>query len=198
MLSRLALATFDTPSGELCKRICRKGVMIISPEDAERTGLCKLFDEVAFFCKQNDEYGDFCALNTALSLLIRADRITLEQATPNYASYGKDVMRMMEYISDHLTDRLTYDTVAAQFYLSPKNLFRIFKKETGITMYQYVLERRIAKAREILGSGGSAAEAAHAAGFQDYTVFYRCFRKETGLTPTQYVNRLRAPLTPTA
>ena len=194
LLRRRALSELEAPSGELMRRIYGKGIMIISPSDVKEAGLDKLFDEAELGYEENSEYGDFCALNATVSLLIRGDRISGERQPPKFVAYHGSVMQIMEYVAEHLTDRLTYDTVAARFYLSPKNLFRIFKKETGITLYQYVLERRIAAARVILDGGASAAEAARASGFQDYTVFYRCFKKETGITPAQYISSLGTAL----
>ena len=192
LLNRRALVDYDTPSGELFQRICSKGIMIISPSEVKEAGLDKLFDEVALGYGETSEYGDFCALNSTISLLILADRMSARRENARIVAYRGIVPEIMEYLAAHLTERVTYETVAATFYLSQKNLFRIFKKETGITMYQYILERRIATARKILGEGGSAAEASEAAGFRDYTVFYRCFKKEMGITPAQYISGLKS------
>ena len=104
-----------------------------------------------------------------------------------FFTYSDTVTKITEYIAKNLTVELSYRRIAEAFHLSEKYLYKLFKKEVGVTLSQYVLERRIVKAQTVLNAGGTAGEASLSAGFGDYSVFYRCFVRETGLTPSEYV-----------
>lgn len=87
------------------------------------------------------------------------------------------------YISHHLDSDLTLDALAEQFFVSKYYLCRIFKKYTGITLGQYITQKRILAAKSFYQSGHSLSDAASLAGFSDYSSFYKACTKETGQPP---------------
>ena len=68
-----------------------------------------------------------------------------------------------------------------RFYLE-----KTFKKETGTTVYHYVLLKRLNLARVLLAQGCRVDEACAGAGFNDYSNFIRTFKKHTGMTPAAF------------
>ena len=62
----------------------------------------------------------------------------------------------------------------------------LFKRETGSTIFQYILVKRIAMAREFLSMGTSVAETCVQSGFGDYANFIRTFKKITGYSPGHF------------
>ncbi len=93
--------------------------------------------------------------------------------------------RIVSFVNDHLTDELSLDRIAAQFYISKPQLCRVFKAATGSTVWEYVTIKRLIRAREIIGAGASPAEAAGACGFNDYSAFYRAYRRRFGHSPRE-------------
>ncbi len=73
--------------------------------------------------------------------------------------------------------------MAALVDLSPFHFARLFKATRGVTPYRFVLERRIAAARRLLGSDAGLAEIAYATGFASQSHFTTIFRREIGVTP---------------
>ena len=96
---------------------------------------------------------------------------------------------IIKYINENLASDLSYKTLAEKFFISEKNLYNFFKRETGFPLSKYITKLRIIRAKEILSPGGSAFDAATAAGYDDYSVFYRNFVKETGITPAKYAQK---------
>ena len=96
---------------------------------------------------------------------------------------------MVKYIDENISDDLSYKSIAHEFHMSEKSLYKFFKQETGFTLSKYIRERRIIKAKSLLNTGMSAGEVARAVGFQDYSVFYRNFLKEDGIPPTEYTRK---------
>lgn len=78
-------------------------------------------------------------------------------------------------------------TLAELCSLSPTYLAALFKKETGMTVGQFITIRRIQLASDLLiQSGMQIQEIALYLGFQDTSYFSRVFRKETGMTPQAF------------
>ncbi|MGX8698687.1 MAG: AraC family transcriptional regulator [bacterium] len=90
------------------------------------------------------------------------------------------------FIETHLDEELTLDRLAGEFYISKYYISHLFQENTGLSVHQFILKRRLDTAKNALQSGKSAAESAALAGFSDYTAFYRAFRKEYGCSPREY------------
>ena len=63
-------------------------------------------------------------------------------------------------------------------------MMRKFKDETGYSMHQYVLEKRVLAARGLILAGESAATASMECGFRDYSTFSRAYKKLLGKLPS--------------
>jgi AraC-like DNA-binding protein len=84
---------------------------------------------------------------------------------------------------------LTLTELAREADLSRYQLLRAFARELGLTPHAYILQRRIALARQLIRGGRALAEVAMAAGFYDQSHLHRCFVRQFGVTPRQYAVR---------
>ena len=108
-----------------------------------------------------------------------------------YAAASQDtaVATVKAYIESHLSDELDRDTLAAMVYLNADYLSHLFKKDTGSSLINYVIDRRIARSKELLAKGEmSIRDIAITCGFQNISYFSRQFKKSTGMTPRQFRN----------
>jgi AraC family transcriptional regulator len=96
--------------------------------------------------------------------------------------------RCIEFIETHLEENLRLNDLAHEASLSTSHLIRSFRQSTGKTPYQFLLHRRIERARSlILGDHRTPlTEVALASGFADQHHLARVFRRVTGLTPSSY------------
>jgi AraC family transcriptional regulator len=96
-----------------------------------------------------------------------------------------------EYIEGHLDAGPSLEQMAAVARLSPYHFARQFKAATGAPPHQYVIARRVERAKQLLQGGGefTLAEVAAHAGFSDQSQFSRHFKRHVGVTP----GRFRAP-----
>ena len=170
---------------ELRRVLESKGFILIRPQEKESPTVCALFSEVSGFLSEGSVYRDLCARMSLLRLL----SIAADCHTPLQNGIRSDgrVGELLRYIDRHLEQPLDYQTLAAAFFVSEKNLYRLFKKETGFALSHYVAERRIIKAKQLLLAGCSASETARQTGFKDYSVFYRNFVAVTGHSPSSFV-----------
>src|SRR5262245_34764127 len=94
---------------------------------------------------------------------------------------------VVEFIEEHLDARPTLEQMAALVRLNPYHFARQFKAATGLPPHQYVIARRVDRARHLLQAGTdlSLAEVAVHAGFSDQSQFSRHFKRLVGVTPRQ-------------
>lgn len=98
--------------------------------------------------------------------------------------------RVVRYVREHLTRRITLAEAAAAADLSPNYLAHLLKKETGKTFTDLVTERRMEKAQELLAHTTlRISEVAEAVGFEDEAYFARRFRQCFRVAPREYRNR---------
>lgn len=93
---------------------------------------------------------------------------------------------ILDYIEVHLSDDLSLDNISSHFSLDKSYLGRLFKKETGSTIYNYILLKRISLAKQLLSEGKNVSETCSLSGFNDYANFIRTFKKITGSSPSHY------------
>lgn len=91
------------------------------------------------------------------------------------------------YLGENFGQNITLGHLAAHFFLSETYLCELFKKNTGCTVLNFLIQIRLHNACLLLGeSDMSIKEIAAAVGFNDYSYFGRIFRRKTGKTPDQY------------
>lgn len=97
------------------------------------------------------------------------------------------------YLEANISDSdLTNERLAAKANISEVYFRQLFFKRYGITPRQYIINARIAKAKQILSFGNKKISAvAEECGFVSVYHFSRCFKEKTGMTPTEYMNSHR-------
>lgn len=99
----------------------------------------------------------------------------------------KEVKRAIEYIRTYYNRDFSLDELAAAVNLSPYHFIRVFKAETEKTPFEYLLEVKIEKAKELLESNNKKiTEIGLACGFSNPSHFSRVFKKNVGISPTDY------------
>jgi AraC family transcriptional regulator len=95
---------------------------------------------------------------------------------------------VVEYVEDHLDASLTLEELAAVAHVSPYHFARQFRAATGLPPYQFVIARRVERARQILQQDGDLplARVASRSGFSDQSQFSRHFKRLVGVTPSRF------------
>lgn len=91
------------------------------------------------------------------------------------------------YVAEHYTSTLSREEISSALRVSPNYLSRVFRRDTGLTPWQYLNQYRIVQAQKLLLSTDlSVTEVAQRVGFNDPAYFVRVFHKESGRAPLQY------------
>jgi AraC-like DNA-binding protein/mannose-6-phosphate isomerase-like protein (cupin superfamily) len=87
------------------------------------------------------------------------------------------LLPILDFINEHLTEEITIDQLSAQFFLSRYYLMHFFKEETGYTIGNYITDKRLLLAKNLVQNGSSITEACYQSGFKNYSTFSRAFKK---------------------
>jgi AraC family transcriptional regulator len=102
--------------------------------------------------------------------------------------------RLCDYVESRLADDLDVTMLAKVAALSPAHFARAFAATTGMTPFEYVITRRLARAHELLArTDRSALDIALGVGFKTPSHFTSRFRREFGVTPREIRADSRRP-----
>ncbi len=95
----------------------------------------------------------------------------------------------LEFIKVHIDQPIHLHQVAAAVALSPFHFHREFKRSTGMTPHQYIVQMRVERAKSLLAESDlPLADMAAQLGFADQSHFTAAFRRRTSMTPRSYRN----------
>ncbi|HIK14320.1 MAG TPA: helix-turn-helix transcriptional regulator [Leptolyngbyaceae cyanobacterium M33_DOE_097] len=111
---------------------------------------------------------------------------------PNIPIYSaglpeRKLAHVVEYIHHHLEEDIKLSDLAALLGMSQFHFCRLFKQSLGVTPYQYLLQQRVERAKQLLKqTDHSIMEIAFLCGFNSHSHLTKQFRQLTGMTPTVY------------
>ena len=101
--------------------------------------------------------------------------------------YEPLIQEVKEYVSLHLSERMSVKELADRVYMSTTHFSRIFKQQTGLSPYEFILISRMNRAKELLHqSDMSISQIAYASGFNSESNFIHSFSRNTGMTPNKF------------
>ena len=99
----------------------------------------------------------------------------------------KAVRKAKAYIDEHFCEEITREVLSEVTHFSSGYLACSFKKEIGIPIGNYIIEKRIEKAKKLLKEQDiSVTEAAQEAGYDNFAYFSRLFKNKVGMSPSHY------------
>lgn len=91
------------------------------------------------------------------------------------------------YVMEHLSDDLSVSDIASYLYVSPNYLSKLFKRTTGEGCNEYIIKKRIEKAKLLLETTSiKTSKIAEMVGYKDTNYFSMAFKKNTGMSPRMY------------
>ncbi|MCY1071961.1 AraC family transcriptional regulator [Nannocystis sp. RBIL2] len=119
--------------------------------------------------------------------------VVLAEAISAFATISKaktdhtrPVRRAMEYLRERMTEPIRLDVLARHAELDKFHLCRAFRAQVGMPPHTYLIQLRVARAKELLSRGVRASEVAPLVGFYDQAQLTRHFRRIVGTTPARY------------
>ena len=93
----------------------------------------------------------------------------------------------IQYVHDHYAEDLRLEMICKKFTISKSYFCQLFKRFTGKTYGDYIIDYRLQKAAEmLLNSDMTVTDISYGAGFNDLAYFSRVFKRHTGVTPSDF------------
>lgn len=180
------LSGFENVFGRLKPlELFRRGSDILYFADKDADRLCGLFTSLL---ELEGDASDFAqalrrlVLAQLLLFALCAQSETRSRPKPNSLIDGLD-----DYIQRHYSEKLTLSEIAAQYYITPTYLCRLFKKLHGLTLGEYITSVRVNRAAAMLeASNDKISDIAAQCGFGSDSQFTRSFKKTAGTSPQEY------------
>ncbi len=166
----------------------QKQYKLIRPDGeifAKLQGLCRRIHEL----QRENDFGSATLVYAAVTeFLVYLNRAYFDTpaAIRQDVTENDTVNRLVTYIEKHLAEDLNLDNLSAAFHLSKFYLDRQFKQYTGLTIYQFILKKRLMTARAMLRAGIPVLDACMGCGFNDYSNFLKAFKREFGRIPKEF------------
>ena len=98
-----------------------------------------------------------------------------------------ELMKVMDHINCNFESDISLEELACVGHMSPNYLCTVFKQVNGMTMWEYILIRRVEKAKRLLKETDMSIISIHTAcGFQSSSNFNKAFKKLVGMSPSKY------------
>lgn len=175
---------------------------LMSPDnmDLERVFRIRDFDKIERLMNElnrsfngNDRYRLIKCSILGLRLLLALRDPLPGPAPDNGVSNGR-LDEAIAFIHKNYKRNIPVKTLADRVSLNPDHFIRAFRKSTGLTPHQYLLNLKVQKARDFLSFyRESPVITALELGFRDYAHFSRVFKRHTGLSPKEFRNYRKNP-----
>lgn len=149
-----------------------------------------------------DAYGATILSKSLLSIiLVILNRQAASSVAPilpqtQAPSMPKVVTDVIHYVDQNLAGDLSVSGIAESVHLNSVYLTRLFRQYSGLSLQQYIIEKRLAEAKRMLRNGQSPTDVCYACGFNNYSNFSRTFTNHVKISPRQYQENSRAQFTP--
>lgn len=105
----------------------------------------------------------------------------------SYTGSSSPVASAIDYIRRNLDRDISRSEIAEAIYLNPEYLSRLFKKETGIALNEFIVREKIEQAKSMLkGTNIPVSLIALKMGYTNFSYFSQVFKRHTGLSPLEY------------
>ncbi len=123
-----------------------------------------------------------------LSLIM--DECNKSESEESNKSITKDMAPVKKYIDDHYSENISLDILAGIFFINKFYLTRLFKKQYGVSIINYLIQVRITRAKQLLRFTDMSIEnISSEIGFNDNNYFSRTFKNVEGISPREFRSR---------
>ena len=128
-------------------------------------------------------------VKTIQDITVKPTFVTTRRSTDAVLHPNPFISRILHYINNNVTERVSVDDVVALVPMSRRLLESTFRREMGTSIYQYIIKVRVEKMKDLIVNGNPPLAAADMLNV-DYKIIARSFKKLTGMTPGEFADTI--------
>lgn len=142
---------------------------------------------------KNQRFGRDAFLSLQINeLILYLNRTIYERNSMKQIDSDRDMsVSVQQFIDAHLNEELSLERLEQEFFVSKFHISHIFKDTFGISIHNYITQKRLYACRDAIKCQEPIVETYERFGFNDYSNFYRAFKKAFGMSPKEYQSLYR-------
>ncbi|SFD17597.1 AraC family transcriptional regulator [Clostridium uliginosum] len=172
------------------KLATEKSFNLVRLEAKFQNNLKSIIGSLESSLNSHDFGGKLLSNSLFIQLIVYLNRVHLGNLYINddeTLKYDKQIEEVLKYINSNLSGDLSIEALSQRFYISKYYLMHKFKKETGYTLHNYVMQKRLLMAKDLIKTGEPITKASVQCGFNDYSSFLRSFKKLFNKSPRDFL-----------
>jgi AraC-like DNA-binding protein len=158
---------------------------ILRGRDIKKSQIDALFNEIPNFMAYTNDLRRIGCISILSRLMLEISGVHEICLAPVPESPSNErVASIIEYINDNLSEDLSLDKISSKFFISKFYLSRIFKQNTGSSIGDFIIKKRLVLAKRLMIGGSTPGNACIQSGFSDYSSFYKSYKKYFGTPPS--------------
>ena len=173
--------SLNVPENEILPEIMSE-LKIIENFNEEMKYIC---DKLVNVLRMNGRNAEFHAYSAFLMLISELDMCAADDEKKSKVNKKGPMYLIAEYIAGNLSESLDINSLAEIVHISPSGITHKFKKEFGIPIHKYIMQKRLIYAKRCAEEGEALTKLYSEVGFKDYSSFYKAYVKYFGNAPSK-------------
>ncbi len=182
---RCVFSFYDIPEFEELIKKCMYSTRVIDASNEQKMMFRKMNEAIESDCSENEKR----ILMHALLALVLSEISHDYSAIKEGSKPSEITSRSIEIINANICSKISICRLSKELNVSVSTLTQTFKKNMNISVYQYILRKKLSLAQQKIQEGESATNAALQCGFNDYSSFYKQYKKMFGVAPSEKATR---------
>ena len=157
------------------------GIKIVDRFNEEIKRIC---DRLFNVLKTSGKHAGFHAYSTFLMLISEIYMHNMYEEKGSHIIENELMNSVSEYISCNLSKNLDIKSLAEIMHISTSGITHRFKKEFGIPIHKYIMQKRLIYAKRLAENGEQLSKIYSDVGFKDYSSFYKAYTRYFGCSPS--------------
>lgn len=148
--------------------------------------------ELLELLKKANETDKLVAVCKTIEILAKIRSIILKKLTEKGFEYQENelINKVIAYINQNFQYEISLDEISKKFFVDKFYISRLFKEQVGVTMWNYVIFRRLTAFNDLICANTPIEDAYLRVGFQNYSNFFRLYKKHMNMTPSEYKKKV--------
>ena len=183
------LEDFDIPECHIYDLFSSESGNVVRPEGKDTEHFVSMLERIDTETRSSSYAARLAARIGIVGFLIETGRCREESAliVPLRLQEDDKMLNILRFINENLSEDISINDLAERFFMSKYHMMRSFKNAFGCPMHEYMINRRLTKAREMILQGTGPAEACYACGYGSYSAFARAYNEKYGVSPRRTV-----------